>query len=103
MAADLGQFVFEAAVVEAEIVLDGFIASQTFTLRHRQALHQAPTGLVATADDPDLAAFHQIVHGAQGVFVACAMVRPVGLVEVDVVGAQAAQAGLDSADDVVTV
>src|SRR5690606_5572871 len=54
-AADLGERVLEAAVQQAEVVLDRLEARQRTDVRGPQALHQPVRGLVAAADRAHLA------------------------------------------------
>ena len=57
-------------------------------------------GVVATTDIAHLAALHQAVERCEGLIKRRFVIRPVRLVEVDVVSAQAAQAVLNSVQDV---
>ena len=68
----------------------------------RQRLHHLPSGHIADAQRADLAGAHQIVERAQGLVERRERVEAVQLVEVDVVELQAAQAGLDLVDDMVS-
>ena len=102
-AADLRQFVLAAAVDQGKVVLDAVEAGQAVLFRGPEVLHEAPGGFVAAADGPHLALLHQAGQRLQSVLLAHAVVGPVGLVEVDVVGLQPAQAGLAGLDDLAAV
>ena len=77
------------------------IARPAVSIRHGQRLHQMPAGKVGAADVADLARPHQIVERAQRLFDRRDGVEAVQLIEVDVVGAEPAQAGLARRDQVV--
>ena len=103
LAADLCQFILEAAVVEAEVVLDRLVARGTNCLRGFDRLHQAPRGLIRAAENAHFAGTDQLVERFHGLLVGGVMVGPVGLVEVDVIGAELLQAVFHRADDIVAV
>jgi len=75
--AGLRQLVLEAAVVEAEVVLDGLVADRAQPLGRGDGAGQAPGRLVAAADHPHLAV---VVFGADR-----ARGRPGGIDDDDVV------------------
>ena len=77
------------------------VAREAVLLRDGQRLHQVPAGEVRAADVADLAGAHQIVERAERFLDRRQRVEAVQLVEVDVVGAEAAQARLDRAGQVV--
>jgi O-acetylserine/cysteine efflux transporter len=66
-----------------------------------QGLHQLPRGVVGGADVPHLARPDEVVQSVQRLVQRGPAVPLVHLVQVDVIGAQAAQAGLAAGDDVV--
>ena len=71
--------------------------------RRRQRLHQPPARLVRTADHAHLARRHQIVERRHMLVIRHAMIRPVRLVEIDIVRLQPLQARLNRAHHVVPV
>ena len=81
--------------------LVGDVAGQAVLLRDGQRLHQVPAREVRAADVADLAGPHQVVERAQHLLDRRHGVEAVELVEVDVVGAEPAQARLDRPDQVV--
>ena len=103
LAADLRQLILEAAVVEAEVVLDRLVAGRAQLFGGGDRLHQAPARLVRTAGDADFPGAHQFVEHVHGFLVRGVMVGPVGLVEVDVVGLELGQAGFDGGHDVAAI
>ncbi len=74
---------------------------QAQPLGRAQCLHQLPRGVVGGADVTDLARGDQPVQRVQRLLKRGLAVPLVHLVKVDVVGAQAAQAGLAAGNDVV--
>ena len=90
LAADLGELAFAASVDEGEVVLDGVVSGESVGFGLPEAFHDAPGGFVAAADDADFAGGDEFGEGAEGFFVAHAVIGPVGLVEIDVIGFAAA-------------
>ena len=82
------------------IRLVGDVARQAVLLRDGQRLHQVPAREIRAADVADLAGAHQVVERAQGLLDRRHRVEGVELVEVDVIGPQAAEALLDRVDQV---
>ena len=70
-------------------------AVQVVFVADPHGFHQAPGGLVRAADVAHLAGSDQVVQRAQGFFLRRVVVRPVGLVQIDVIGLQALQAVID--------
>jgi hypothetical protein len=66
----------------------------------RQRLHGLPRGEVAEAHVAGLAGAHHVVEGAQRLLQRRDGIHAVDLVQVDVIGAQAAQAPVDAVHDV---
>ncbi len=100
---DLGQLVFKAAIVQAEVILNRIVTGQAVGFRSPQTFHEPEGGFVAAANHPYLAAAHQFVHGLHGILGAHIVIRPMGLVEVEVVGLESLQAVLCRTDDLVAV
>ena len=94
------QLPFVIAADQRVIGLVGDVAGQAVLFRNRQRLHQVPAGEVRAADVADLAGAHQIVERAQHLLDGRQGVEAVQLIEVDVVGAQPPQAGLDGPNQV---
>src|SRR3546814_9573060 len=76
--------VLEAAVVEAEIILDRLVPRQAQPLGRGESFHQSPARFIRTAQNAHLALAYQFVERLHHRFIRCAMVGPVGLVEVDI-------------------
>ena len=91
---------FGGPVDEVVLHLGGDGCLQTAVVGDPQGLGDLPGGMVGQADVADLALPDQIVVGRQGLLQRRVRVGIVGVVEVDVVGLQAAQARLDLTDDV---
>ena len=89
-------------VAEQEIVarLHAVEARQTQSVTDPQPLGQQPGGIVGAADIAHFAAVHQVIQRPQRLIERRLGVGGVHLVEVDIVGLQAAQAGLDRLEDV---
>ena len=99
--ADLGHLALEfAAVYQVVMRLERIVARQVVHLRGPDGLGQAPGGVVGAAQVTHLALVDQVVQGAQGFFNGGIFIVPMGLVQVDVVGIQAAQRGLGGLDNV---
>ena len=95
------QLAFELGPVDQAVVrLDRVVARQTVLVAGPQCLGQPPCRIVGAADIAHLALLHQIVQRAHGLVDGRAGVIEVGLVEVDVVGVQPAQAVLHGCHDV---
>ena len=94
------EFSFGGPVDEVVLHLGGDGCLLTPVVRDPQRLGDLPGGMVGQADVADLALPDEIVVRRQGLLQRRVRVGIVGVVEVDVVGLQAAQARLDLADDV---
>ena len=94
------EFAFGGPVDEVVLHLGGDGRLQTPVVGDPQGLGDLPGGMVGQADVADLALPDEVVVGRQGLLQRRVRVGIVGVVEVDVVGLQAAQARLDLADDV---
>ena len=68
--------------------------------RHVVGLGELPSVEIGVAYVPDFSFLDQFVQRGQGLGYRCRVIRRVQLVEVDVVSAQASQAGFDRAADV---
>src|ERR1019366_2997694 len=93
----------EAGTVQEEQViagLDGVEAGQVERLASADGAYQLIGQEVRAADVADLSLMDKVVEGAQRLVDRCFRVISVKLVEVDVVGLQTSQGGLDSGKDV---
>src|SRR3984885_11262633 len=70
------------------------IAGPSILIRDGQRLHQMPAGEIGTGDVAHLAAAHQGVQGIERLLHRRERVESVEMVDVDVVGSQALEAGL---------
>jgi hypothetical protein len=80
----------------------GDIASEAVLLGDGERLHQVPAGEIGAADITDLAAANEIVEGADGLLDRRLRIEAVQLEEIDIVGAEPAQAALDRTQQMVT-
>ena len=94
------EFSFGGPVDEVVLHLGGDRCLQAPVVGDPQGLGDLPGGMVGQADVADLALPDQVVVDREGLLQRRVRVGVVGVVEVDVVGLQAAQAGLDLTDDV---
>src|SRR6185369_669718 len=90
---------FDVAVQQVVVVLRRDELREAVLLRREMRLAQLPREQVGRADVAHLAGAHQVVQRPQRLLDRRAAVGPVQLVQVDVVGFQALQAGLAGADD----
>ena len=93
---------FGLDVAEENIVarLHAIEAHDVQCVTRPQRFTEQPGGIVGTADIEDLATAHEIVQSAQRLLKGGVRVGDVHLIEVDVVGLQAAQTALNGAHDV---
>src|SRR5262249_56524601 len=75
----LCELVLEAAVQQAEVVLDGLVACEPAAIRRPQALHQTVGALVAAAGVADLALLDEAREAVERLLVGHARLRPPGL------------------------
>ncbi len=94
------EFSFGGPVDEVVLHLGGDGCLLTPVVGDPQGMGDLPGGMVGQADIADLALPDEIVIRRQGLLQRRVRVGIVGVVEVDVVGLQAAQARLDLTDDV---
>ena len=88
------------ALEQAVLVLGADEGRQVLRLGDPLGLGDLPAGVVAAADVAHLAGAHHVVQRAQRLFDRRAVVGQVHLVEVDVVGVEAAQAGVERVHEV---
>lgn len=93
--ADFGEVVFATAVVEGEVVLNGVVAGVAVGVGGPEAFHDAVAVVVAEADGAHFSLADEVVEFFEGVFGAHAVVGPVNLVEVEVVGVEAAEGAFE--------
>ena len=91
---------FDGAVHEAVFILGGDVAAGAGGAGNPLAGGDLPAGEVRVADVTDLASGHEVVEGAEGFVKGRARVGKVNLVEVEMVGVEAAEAGFDGLHDV---
>src|SRR5262249_11367936 len=100
VAAERQQFGLDVPEKEVVARLHAVVAGQPAALADPERQRELPRRVVRAADVTDLALPYQVVEGPQAFFERRVRVGRVGLVEVDVVGAQAAQAVLHGLEDV---
>jgi len=93
------QFAFDAPVEDVIGRLLGYEAVQAQLLGGPEGLHDLPGGESAGAEIANFAGAHEIVEGAQGLVDSYFRAGPVHLIDVDVVGLQAFEAGFALFDD----
>ncbi len=98
--AERQQLALDLAEEQVVARLDGVEARQPLRLAPAERPRHLPRGVVRAADVARLAGAHHVVEGAQGLVHRRLGVGVVDLVEVDVVGAEAAQRALDGVEDV---
>ena len=98
-----GEFVFESAVIDGEVILNGVVALEVFGVAGPEGFHQAVAVFITGADAADFAFGDEVVECFEGVFCAHAVIGPVDLVEVDVVGLESAKAAFEGFADVVAI
>ncbi len=101
--ADLSQFAFATAIDQGEIVLDRIKSSESVFFGGPEILHESPGRFVAAAKGADFALILELGERGKGFFLPHAVIRPVGLVEVDVVGSQACEAVFAGGNDLVPI
>ena len=89
------QLPLEFAADERVIGLVGDVAGPAVAVGDGEGLHQVPAGEVGAGDVADFAALDEVVERAEGFFDGGGRVEAVHVVDVDVVGAEAAEAGFD--------
>ena len=99
----LGEFTLAATVDQREVVLHCVEALQAMFLGLPEVLHQAPAGFVAASDSPHLTLLHEVREHLQNVFLPGSMIRPMGLIQVDVIRLQPPQAVLIGPHDLATI
>ena len=90
----------EVAAGDGVVGLEGVEAGEVFELGDGEGLGDLPAEPVGDADVADFALLDEGVEGAEGLFDGGDGVVAVDLVEVDVVGLEAAEAGFDGVHDV---
>ena len=93
------ELAFRGPVDQVVLDLHGDGRVQATIVRDPQGTGDLPGGVVGQADVADLALPDEVVVGLEGLLQRGVRVGVVGVVEVEVVGLQAAQAGLDLPDD----
>ena len=89
------QLPFEVAADERIISLMGHVARPAVAVGHGQRFHQMPARKVRAADVANLAGPDQSVQRVERFLDGRQRVEPVKLIQIDVVGSQPAQAGLE--------
>ena len=77
------------------------MAGKAVTLGDGERLHEVPAGEVGAADVADFSRAHHVIQGVEGLLHGGARIEAVELEQIDVVGAQPAQACLDCRQQVV--
>src|SRR5580704_2588283 len=78
----------------------GYVTRPTVPFGDGEGLHQMPSREIGAGDVADFAALHQRVQSLDGFFNWRLRVESVHVVDVDIVGVEAAQAGLAGLDHV---
>ena len=89
------------AADEGVVDLVADVARPAVTLGDGEGLHEVPAGEVGAGDVADLAAADERVEGVEDFFDGRERVEAVHVVDVDVVGAEAVEAGFEGSDEVV--
>ena len=103
LTANLSQFAFATPVDQTEIVLNRLHPIQMVTIGGPKSLHETPGGFVAGAGQTNLTGFLEVCQSRKSFLMPHPMIRPVSLVEVDVIGLETLQAGFHLAHHLVTV
>lgn len=99
----LSEFALTAAVDEGKIILHRVVSGEAVVFRLPETLHEAPRGFIAASDDADFACSDEFREGAERILVSHAVVRPVSLIEIDVIGLESFKAAFDRANDLMAV
>src|SRR5580658_974651 len=92
------EFPFVFAADEGVVRLMSDVTRPSVAFGDGQRFHEVPAGKIGAADVTDFAAVNQIVQGAESFFDGSERVEAVHLVDVNVIGFQAAQAGFAGVD-----
>ncbi len=95
------EFVFEAgAVVEVVFGLEGFVAGEVVFVADGEGLAEAGGGVIRGTDGADFSGLDEVGEGGKSFFEGSVGIVLVGLVEIDVIGLEAAEGIFGGSDDV---
>jgi hypothetical protein len=97
------EFALDGALDEAVFDLHGDEGRPTAKMRERVGLRDPPCGSVGDSDVENFALANEVVECAHGFFGGSELIPDVHPVEIDVIGFEALQAGLDGLDHVFAV
>lgn len=103
LTADLGELALAAAIDEGEIVLHCVVSGEAVVFGLPEAFHEAPRSFITAPDDTDFAGGDEFREGTERILVSHAVIGPMGLIEINVIGLESFETAFDRANDLMTI